>query len=229
MQEEQQYYHAYELRYQQVHRQGLQWTSDTPTPIVRQTIEQYQISQQAQILEIGCGEGRDAAPLLREGRNLLATDVSPESIRYCREKLPAYSERFAVVDCLHDRLDCKFDFIYAVAVLHMLVLDEDRAGFYRFIREHLKPEGLALICTMGDGQVQMQSDITTAFSLQPRCYQQTGQELMLAGTSCRMVNFLTFSREWKQGGLVQVESGLSAAPPEFSSLMYAVVKCAENS
>jgi len=52
---------------------------------------------------------------------------------------------------------------------------------------------------------------------------------MLAGTSCRMVDFLTFSRELKQGGLVQVESGLSAAPPEFSSLMYAVVKCAENS
>lgn len=229
MQEEQQYYHAYELRYQQVHCQGLQWTSDTPTPIVRQTIEQYQIPQQAQILEIGCGEGRDAAPLLREGRNLLATDVSPESIRYCREKLPDFAASFAVVDCLHDRLDCKFDFIYAVAVLHMLVLDEDRAGFYRFIREHLKPEGLALICTMGDGQVQMQSDITTAFSLQPRCHQQTGQELMLAGTSCRMVDFLTFSRELKQGGLVQVESGLSAAPPEFSSLMYAVVKCAENS
>lgn len=229
MQEEQQYYHAYELRYQQVHRQGLQWTSDTPTPIVRQTIEQYQIPQQAQILEIGCGEGRDAAPLLREGRNLLATDVSPESIRYCREKLPDFAASFAVVDCLHDRLERKFDFIYAVAVLHMLVLDEDRAGFYRFIREHLKPEGLALICTMGDGQVQMQSDITTAFSLQPRCHQQTGQELILAGTSCRMVNFLTFSRELKQGGLVQVESGLSAAPPEFSSLMYAVVKCAENS
>lgn len=229
MQEEQQYYHAYELRYQQVHRQGLQWTSDTPTPIVRQTIEQYQIPQQAQILEIGCGEGRDAAPLLREGRNLLATDVSPESIRYCREKLPDFAASFAVVDCLHDRLERKFDFIYAVAVLHMLVLDEDRARFYRFIREHLKPEGLALICTMGDGQVQMQSDITTAFSLQPRCHQQTGQELMLAGTSCRMVDFLTFSRELKQGGLVQVESGLSAAPPEFSSLMYAVVKCAENS
>lgn len=229
MQEEQQYYHAYELRYQQVHRQGLQWTSDTPTPIVRRTIEQYQIPQQAQILEIGCGEGRDAAPLLREGRNLLATDVSPESIRYCKEKLPDFAASFAVVDCLKDRLELKFDFIYAVAVLHMLVLDEDRAGFYRFIREHLKPEGLALICTMGDGQVQMQSDLTTAFSLQPRCHQQTGQELMLAGTSCRMVDFLTFSREWKQGGLVQVESGLSAAPPEFSSLMYAVVKCAENS
>ncbi len=229
MQEEQQYYHAYELRYQQVHRQGLQWTSDTPTPIVRQTIEQYQIPQQAQILEIGCGEGRDAAPLLREGRNLLATDVSPESIRYCREKLPDFAASFAVVDCLHDRLERKFDFIYAVAVLHMLVLDEDRARFYRFIREHLKPEGLALICTMGDGQVQMQSDLTAAFSLQPRCHQQTGQELMLAGTSCRMVDFATFSRELEQGGLVHVESGLSASPPEFSSLMYAVVKCAENS
>lgn len=228
MQQEKQYYHAYEQRYQQVHQQGLQWTSDIPTPIVRQTIEQYQIPQQAQILEIGCGEGRDAAPLLREGWNLLATDVSLESIRYCKEKLPAFSECFAVVDCLHDRLERKFDFIYAVAVLHMLVLDEDRAGFYRFIREHLKPDGLALICTMGDGQVQMQSDIENAFSLQPRCHQQTGRELMLAGTSCRMVDFPTFSRELAEGGLTVAESGLSEAMPEFSSLMYAVVTRSPN-
>lgn len=224
MKSDKKYYHAYEQRYQQVHRQGLQWTSDIPTPIVRRTMEQYQVARQTEILEIGCGEGRDASSLLRQGWNLLATDVSAESIRYCKEKLPDFSESFAVMDCLCDRLDRQFDFIYAVAVLHMLVLDEDRAGFYRFIREHLKPNGLALICTMGDGQMQMQSDITTAFSLQPRCHQQTGQEMMLAGTSCRMVDFSTFSREWAEGGLTEVESGLSAAPPEFSSLMYAVVK-----
>lgn len=228
MQAEQKYYHAYEQRYQQVHREGIQWASDVSTPIVFQTMERYELASQAEILEIGCGEGRDAAPLLRQGRNLLATDVSPESIRYCREKLPDFAASFAVVDCLKDRLERRFDFIYAVAVLHMLVLDEDRAGFYRFIREHLKPDGLALICTMGDGQMQMQSDIENAFSLQPRCHQQSGRQLMLASTSCRMVDFPTFSRELAEGGLTVAESGLSEAMPDFSSLMYAVVKCSPN-
>lgn len=228
METDKNYYYAYEQRYQQVHREGLQWASDVPTPVVRQTIERYELTLQAEILEIGCGEGRDALPLLRQGWNLLATDVSPESIRYCREKLPDFAASFAVLDCLKDQKDRRFDFIYAVAVLHMLVPDEDRAVFYRFIREHLKPDGIALICTMGDGQMQMQSDIATAFSLQSRCHQQTGREMMLAGTSCRMVDSSTFSRELSEGGLMVLESGLSASPPDFSSLMYAVVKSARN-
>lgn len=59
-----------------------------------------------------------------------------------------------------------FDFIYAIAVVHMLVLDEDRDGFYRFIYNHLKPEGLALICTMGDGEYEVKSDINQAFDIQ---------------------------------------------------------------
>lgn len=228
MERDKNYYYAYEQRYQQVHREGFQWASDVPTPIVRQTIERYGLTLQAEILEIGCGEGRDALPLLRQGWNLLATDVSQESIRYCKEKLPDFAASFAAVDCLKDQMDRRFDFIYAVAVLHMLVPDEDRAVFYRFIQEHLKPDGIALICTMGDGQMQMQSDIATAFSLQPRCHQQTGREMMLAGTSCRMVDFGTFSKELSEGGLIVLESGLSASPPDFSSLMYAVVKSAQN-
>ena len=40
----------------------------------------------------------------------------------------------------------------------MLVLDADRNSFYRFIYEHLVENGIALICTMGDGEFEMQSD-----------------------------------------------------------------------
>ena len=53
------YYEAYEARYSQVHAQGLQWSSDAPTPIVEEIIRQYG-KEQGRMLEIGCGEGRDA-------------------------------------------------------------------------------------------------------------------------------------------------------------------------
>lgn len=33
----------------------------------------------------------------------------------------------------------------------MFVLDEDRDQFYCFIRNHLKPNGIALVLSMGDG------------------------------------------------------------------------------
>ena len=74
------YYEAYDDRYRQVHDSNLHWFDREPSEIVKQTIDAYGIVQTDKILEIGCGEGRDAACLLRAGYDLLATDISPEAI-----------------------------------------------------------------------------------------------------------------------------------------------------
>ena len=55
---ERKYYEAYDDRYRQVHSQNLQWFYDDPSPVVTQTIEEFGISRQDLILELGCGEGR---------------------------------------------------------------------------------------------------------------------------------------------------------------------------
>ena len=156
---ERKYYEAYDDRYQQIHAMGLQWAASIPSPIVAQVLSDYQISKKQKLLELGCGEGRDAACLLRQGYDLLATDISPEAVSYCQKLLPEYKERFQQLDCVAGALNGKFDFIYAIAVLHMLVEDADRDGFFRFIREHLMPGGYGLICTMGDGSFQRSSDV----------------------------------------------------------------------
>ena len=106
----------------------------------------------------------------------------------------------------------------------MLVEDGDRDGFYTFIREHLNPSGIGLICTMGDGKMERKSDIRTAFELQERTHEQTGKQVQIAGTSCRLVNFETFRAELDRNGLAVVKEGMTSAPPDFSMLMYAVVK-----
>ena len=216
------YYAAYEERYKTAHEHGVSWAGDKNSPIVLETIQKYNIKSQHDLLEIGCGEGRDARAVLEAGYPLLATDLSQEAIAYCRKTMPRFADSFQVLDCLADKLDRKFDFIYAVAVIHMLVLDEDRDGLYQFIRDHLKPEGLALICTMGDGEFEMQSDIRRAFELQERNHE--SGKMMVAGTSCRMVSFPTFEAELAGNGLQIVEKGITSAMPEFNSLMFAVVK-----
>ena len=114
------------------------------------------------------------------------------------------------------------DFIFAIAVVHMLVLDEDRDGFYRFIRSHLTAEGKALICTMGDGEFEMQSDISTAFTLQERNHD--SGKMMVAGTSCRTVSWNTLENELARNGLTIIEKGITSSLPDFNCLMYAVVK-----
>lgn len=225
---ERSYYHAYDDRYKQVHGQGLQWFSVMPSPIVAETIREFSILPgQHKLLEIGCGEGRDAFPLLQEGFDLLATDISPTAVSFCQEKMPARAEAFRVLDCVTEDLPQRFDLIYAVAVVHMLVLDEDRDAFYRFIREHLTPSGIGLICTMGDGSFERRSDISTAFDLQDRVHEQTGTPVRIAGTSCRMVSFDTFERELTRNGLHIIRKGITAVEPDFPEMMFAVVRKGE--
>ena len=221
---EQHYYEAYDDRYRQVHQAGLQWFDSAPSPIVAEIMDAFQLSKTSRILEIGCGEGRDAIALLEQGYPLLATDISPEAIRFCRSRFPKYESNFQVLDCIAGQLEESFDMIFAVAVIHMLVVDEDRCQFYRFIRNHLRPGGIALICSMGDGKEEFQSDIHTAFQCQERRHEASGTMLQIAGTSCRVVSSDTFTKELTENGLTILQQGHTAIIPDFPQMIYAVVK-----
>ena len=129
-----------------------------------------------------------------------------------------------MTDVLADSLDTRFAFIYSVAVIHMLVDDESRSAFCAFVRDHLTEHGIALICTMGDGEWEMQSDISTAFEIQTRIHEPSGREVQIAGTSCRMVSWDTFRRELAESGLAIVEQGITAVEPDFPQMMYALVE-----
>jgi len=218
------YYEAYDDRYRQVHAENLQWFAEEPSKIVSQVIERFGIAADSSILEIGCGEGRDARPLLRQGFNLLATDISSEAVAYCQKSDPEHAGNYRVLDCVCGETDDRFDFIFAVAVLHMLVEDADRAAFYRFLRDHITENGCALICTMGDGTFERRSDISTAFDLQERTHEESGKTLRIAGTSCRIVDFSTFEAEVVRNGLTIAEQGVTSVEPDFPIMMYAVVK-----
>lgn len=215
------YYEAYEERYKTVHSKGVSWASKKCSPIVTEVIGKYGITQSDSILEIGCGEGRDALAVLDKGYKLLATDISEEAINYCKRTMPQYKESFRVLDCINGNHTEKYDFIYAVAVVHMLVLDDDRNMFYRFFKEHLTSDGIGLICTMGDGTVEMSSNTAEAFELREREHE--SGKMKVAGTSCRTVSFETFEKELISNGLTIAEKGITEALPDFNSLMYAVV------
>lgn len=223
---EKRYYEAYDLRYRQVHAAGLSWFGAQPTAVVAETMAKYDIAKAVPMLEIGCGEGQDAAALLSQGCNLLATDVSPEAIRFCREKYPQWAEHFALLDCLKDDPDQRFGFIYAIAVLHMLVPDEDRQGLLRFIRKHLTAEGVGLVVVLGDGEMQRATDIASAFDVQARIHEASGRALEIASTSCRIVTRAEFRQELIRAGLEIVELG-DTSWDDAPFAMYAVVKRGE--
>lgn len=216
------YYAAYDERYKTAHAHGVSWSSDVSTPIVMEVIRKYHIGHDQRLLEIGCGEGRDSRRVLEQGYRLMATDISREAIGYCKKTMPQYEHHFRILDCLSDTLNERFDFIFGIAVIHMLVLDEDRNGFYQFIHSHLGTDGIALICTMGDGEMETQSDISQAFCLREREHE--SGKMMVAGTSCRMVSFRTFENELRRNGFAIIEKGITGSLPNFNSLLYAVVR-----
>lgn len=216
------YYEAYDERYKTIHDAGCSWAGDEPTPIVLQSIKKYGVGKNVPILEIGCGEGRDAIPLMKIGYDLTASDVSAEAVSYCKKKAPEFADRFKVSDCLKNKSNNVYGFIYSVAVIHMLLPDGDRDAFYRFIKDHLTDEGAALICSMGDGVSEFMTDINEAFEMRKR--EHPSGEVTVAATSLRMIPFETFEKEIERNGLRIIEKGLTESPPEFDKLMYAVVR-----
>ena len=98
------YYEAYDDRYRQVHSGNMQWFHNSPSPIVADVIRKYEILRCHRLLEIGCGEGRDALPILKQGFHLLATDVSPEAVSFCQKIFPEKRHQFRVLDCIANEL-----------------------------------------------------------------------------------------------------------------------------
>ena len=95
------YYEAYDKRYKQVHDKGLVWSINSNTEIVEEIIINYHLDQE-NMLEIGCGEGRDARYLLNKNYSVLATDISQEAITYCIKNDIANKINYKVLDVLSD-------------------------------------------------------------------------------------------------------------------------------
>ena len=133
------YYKAYDKRYRQTYENNSLWETSERTKEVLDTLKTYKITKKSNILELGCGEGRDTIYLLDNGYNVLGVDYSFAVIDKCNELTDyKYVNNFKQLDLIENSLNEKFDFIYSVAVIHMFVLDEHRNKFYNFIYNHLK-------------------------------------------------------------------------------------------
>ena len=216
------YYAAYDKRYKQVHNKGLAWSTNSNTKIVEEIIIKYNLDRE-KMLEIGCGEGRDAKYLLNKNYNILATDISQEAINYCKKNDTIHKNNYKVLDVLSDNSKDKYGFIYSVACLHMLVLDEDRNKYYKYIYNHLEDNGYSLILTMGDGIKESASDINKAFDNIKRTHQETSQEIEVATTSCRIVSFDTLFKEVSNKFKI-IEYGITEIEEEFDKIMYILIK-----
>jgi SAM-dependent methyltransferase len=77
----------------------------------------------ARVLEIGCGLGRLTSKLLREGRDIVALDLSPGMIARARARTPDRVEWICDDFLTHDFGNREFDCIITAATLHHMPAD----------------------------------------------------------------------------------------------------------
>lgn len=219
------YYKAYDKRYRQTYENNSLWEISERTKEVIDTLKKYKITKNSNILELGCGEGRDAIYLLDNGYNVLGVDYSFTVIDKCNELTNyKYVNNFKQLDLIENSLNEKFDFIYSVAVIHMFVLDEHRNKFYNFIYDHLKDNGIALIISMGDGVLEINSDLEKAFDDTKRVNINTNKEIMVASTSCRVKKIDEMKKEIQLNNLKILEEKIIDDVPSFNKCMLFIVK-----
>jgi len=97
------------------------------------------------LLEVGAGTGKDSVFFRDSGLEVICTDLSPEMVRFCRDKnLTAYEMDFLNLDFP----DGSFDAVYALnCLLH--VPDANMASVLNVIARLLKPTGLFYLGVYG--------------------------------------------------------------------------------
>ena len=217
------YYKAYENRYSIVHNTGELWETTKPTKEVYEAIKKYKIK--GQILDLGCGEGRDAIYLLEKGYNILALDYSTSAIKKCNELTNnKYINNFRQFDIFEDELNEKYDFIYSVAVVHMFLLEQHRKKYYEFIYNHLKKDALALIISLGNGKEEYKTNIEDAFKTVKRININTNSQIEVTATSCYVKPISKMIEEIQKYNLTIIEHKIVNDLPNFVQCEYFIVK-----
>lgn len=189
------YYEAYDKRYQRIHENGLMWFKNEPTPELLEWLEYYKVPKQSEILEVGCGEGRDAIHLAGIGYKIIATDISEEAIKMCKKM--CYDNHIQMEILREDfvrtekKVSQMFNWIYSIGTLHMLVVEEDRRNFLMNLFHSLNAEGRLMLVSKGDGKTNFKTDLNEAFDLVEREHYLENQKIKLEATSfCK--------KEWKE-------------------------------
>lgn len=95
--------------------------------------------KEASVLEIGCGDGRDAKEIVKHGGSYLGVDISKNLIDIARRTAPA--GRFEVADVTRYEFPQNLDAVFAFASLLHLSKEENATLFQR-VHSALKPGGI---------------------------------------------------------------------------------------
>jgi 2-polyprenyl-3-methyl-5-hydroxy-6-metoxy-1,4-benzoquinol methylase len=96
------------------------------------------------VLDVGCGEGRFAAELVRAGADVIGVDVAEEPLRRARARHPQLDLRVIDGEGAWDLADACFDVVWAGEVIEHVA---DTAAWLSEVRRVLRSGGRLLLST----------------------------------------------------------------------------------
>ncbi len=117
----------------------------------------------ADILDLGCGQGRDALLAAKHGHHVLGVDHSPTGIRQMLEEAQqkGLDVRGIVADLAEYEIEGTFDVIIIDRVLHILS-ESARAALLEQVATHVNASGHVLIADMPKNKPAIRSAFTLA-------------------------------------------------------------------
>lgn len=151
------YYDKYDSLYSELYEKGIPFWTDGPDHFrehIAHVISRIQgicpDPKGVSILHVGCGEGRYAVPLAELGMTYAGFDFSSHAIAKARERARGWESSIELTAM--DALDAhtgfgerQFDIVMDRALLHMLVVDEDRSAYLANVRRWLGEGGSFLV------------------------------------------------------------------------------------
>ncbi len=104
------------------------------------------------VLDVGCGEGRFAAELVRAGARVVAVDVAEEPLRRARARHPELDLRLIDGEGAWELDDACFDVVWAGEVIEHVA---DTAAWLSEVRRVLRSGGRLLVSTPAHGRLAL--------------------------------------------------------------------------
>jgi ubiquinone/menaquinone biosynthesis C-methylase UbiE len=143
----------FEAVYTEAHfyEQAIPWADMVSNPNLVQWLDRQNVQGQGhRALVVGCGLGDDAEELARRGFEVVAFDIAPTAIDWCKRRFPASQVEYVVADALDipPVWNSSFDFVFEAYTLQSLPPDVRKKAI-ACIADLIATEGTLLIICRG--------------------------------------------------------------------------------
>lgn len=114
-----------------------------PSALCDEIISIIPPSKNVKVLDIGCGEGKDAVYMALKGYDVTAFDITVNGIRKTKAlaKERNVEVKAFVADINDFSIDEQFDIIYSTGTIQYLS-EENKASFFEKVKNMTRPEGI---------------------------------------------------------------------------------------